>query len=119
MQDSPNAHVVHLWLNSISAIKTLRARRCGPDPWLAKQEAASFASLLACHGLVSSSPVDDPDENFVITRPLRSTIFGNPLLGAAANNPRSDVAGLVSGRTLHEYWMEDSRGRYGVDLAAF
>ncbi|KAG5929018.1 hypothetical protein E4U42_007445 [Claviceps africana] len=74
--------------------------------------------------------IDYPDEDFVITRPLRSTVFGNPVHNAAANIPRSNVpawyrdflnkpGGLNRGHTLHEYWMEDSRGRYGVDLTAF
>ncbi|KAG5973476.1 hypothetical protein E4U55_000504 [Claviceps digitariae] len=74
--------------------------------------------------------VDYPNENFTITGPLKSTIFGNPINDAAANIPRSDVpawyrdflnkpGALNQGHTLHEYWMEDSHGRYGVDLTAF
>ncbi|KAG6006743.1 hypothetical protein E4U21_006728 [Claviceps maximensis] len=74
--------------------------------------------------------VDYPNENFTITGPLKSTIFGNPTDNAAANIPRSDVpawyrdflnkpSALNRGHTLHEYWMEDSHGRYGVDLTAF
>ncbi|KAG5994053.1 hypothetical protein E4U54_003194 [Claviceps lovelessii] len=74
--------------------------------------------------------IDYPNENFTITRPLRSTIYGNPTVEAAANIPRSQVPAwyrdflnkpspLNQGHTLHEYWMEDSYGRYGVDLTAF
>ncbi|MGW6200061.1 M6 family metalloprotease domain-containing protein [Kribbella sp. NPDC055110] len=61
--------------------------------------------------------------------PKGSTAFGN--LSAAANGvPRDQTAQfyrnflntpepLNHGHTLHEYWMEDSGGRYGVDLTAF
>jgi M6 family metalloprotease-like protein len=73
--------------------------------------------------------VDYPDEPFVATRPARSTIFGNPQ-PTAANMTRAQVPGfyrdflnkpstLNNGHTLHEYWMQDSDGRYGVDLTAF
>lgn len=72
--------------------------------------------------------VDYPDQPFVVTQPKNSTIFGNPSL--AGDVPRDQVARfyqdflnqpqrLNHGHTLHEYWMEDSGGRYGVDLTAF
>ncbi|MGW6280152.1 M6 family metalloprotease domain-containing protein [Kribbella sp. NPDC055071] len=73
--------------------------------------------------------LDYPNQDFVITKPKGSTPFGNP--SAAANGvPRDQVAQfyqdllntpgpLNHGHTLHEYWMEDSGGRYGVDLTAF
>ncbi|GLZ09913.1 peptidase M6 [Actinomadura sp. NBRC 104425] len=72
--------------------------------------------------------VDYPDQPFVVTQPKNSTIFGNPTL--VGNVPRDQVAqfyqdflnkpqALNRGHTLHEYWMEDSGGRYGVDLTAF
>ncbi|KAG8424064.1 hypothetical protein J3458_000898 [Metarhizium acridum] len=73
--------------------------------------------------------VDYSDMNFTITGPPNSTIFGTPSADAA-NIPRKDVPAwyrdflnkpgqLNRGHTLHEYWMEDSHGRYGVDLASF
>ncbi|KAK8922204.1 hypothetical protein H634G_00350 [Metarhizium anisopliae BRIP 53293] len=73
--------------------------------------------------------VDYSDLNFTITGPPNSTIFGTPSADAA-NIPRDDVPAwyrdflnkpgqLNRGHTLHEYWMEDSHGRYGVDLTAF
>lgn len=72
--------------------------------------------------------VDYPDQPFVVTKPRNSTIFGNPSL--VGDVPRDQVArfyqdflnrpqALNRGHTLHEYWMEDSGGRYGVDLTAF
>jgi M6 family metalloprotease-like protein len=73
--------------------------------------------------------VDYPDKDFVITQPKNTTPFGNP--SAEANGvPRDKVAqfyhdflnkpgDLNRGHTLHEYWMEDSGGRYGVELDAF
>ncbi|GLW62235.1 peptidase M6 [Actinomadura rubrobrunea] len=72
--------------------------------------------------------VDYPNQPFVVTQPKNSTIFGNPSL--VGNIPREQVPQfyqdflnkpqpLNHGHTLHEYWMEDSGGRYGVELTAF
>ncbi|WP_268244814.1 M6 family metalloprotease domain-containing protein [Pilimelia anulata] len=73
--------------------------------------------------------LDYPDQAFAATQKPKSDVFGNP--GAAASNiPRDQVAGfyrdflnkpneLNRGHTLHEYWMQDSEGRYGVDLTGF
>ncbi|KAI8948756.1 M6 metalloprotease [Xylaria longipes] len=73
--------------------------------------------------------VDYPDLPFIITQEPGSTPF---------KNPQSIVSGLSRDEvpefyrdflnkpnelnrmhTLHEYWMEDSGGRYGVDLTVF
>ncbi|MDG4786566.1 M6 family metalloprotease domain-containing protein [Micromonospora sp. WMMD1102] len=73
--------------------------------------------------------LDYPDQPFVVTQRPRSTVFGNPQ-STAANIPRDQVAtfytdflnrpnDLNRGHTLHEYWMQDSNGRYGVDLTGF
>ncbi|MGW5265070.1 M6 family metalloprotease domain-containing protein [Microbispora sp. NPDC004025] len=73
--------------------------------------------------------VDYPNQPFVVTQPRNSTVFGNPS-AEAHDIPRDRVAKfyqdflntpneLNKGHTLHEYWMEDSGGRYGVDLTAF
>ncbi|KAJ0351254.1 hypothetical protein COL26b_004841 [Colletotrichum chrysophilum] len=73
--------------------------------------------------------VDYPDRNFTISQPAHSTIFNNPQ-PAAADVARENVPtfyrdllntpnDLNQGHTLHEYWMEDSAGRFGVDLTAF
>jgi M6 family metalloprotease-like protein len=73
--------------------------------------------------------VDYPNQDFVATMPKGSTPFGNP--SAEANGvPREQVAAfyqnflntpnaLNRGHTIHEYWMEDSGGRYGVELTGF
>lgn len=73
--------------------------------------------------------VDYPDHDFVITMAENSTVFTNPQ--AAANSlSREDVPTfyrdllnkpqeLNRNHTLHEYWMEDSGGRFGVDVTAF
>ena len=73
--------------------------------------------------------VDYPNQPFVVTQPKHSTPFGNP--SAEANGiPRDQVASfyrdflnkpgaLNHGHTINEYWMEDSGGRYGVQLTAF
>ena len=73
--------------------------------------------------------LDYPNQPFVVTQPKGSTVFANP--SAEANGvPRDQVAqfyedflntpnALNRGHTLHEYWMEDSGGRYGVELTAF
>ncbi|RJE21793.1 hypothetical protein PHISCL_05884 [Aspergillus sclerotialis] len=73
--------------------------------------------------------VDYPDKPFTITLPEESTIFGNPQKGSPKvtreevpkfyhdflNKPNE----LNRGHTMHEYWMTDSQGRFGVDLTAF
>lgn len=73
--------------------------------------------------------VDYTDRPFVVTQATGSTIYGNPLASAPLltrdevpeyyrdllNTP-NDMNG---GHTLHEYWMGDSHGRYGVDLTVF
>ncbi|WP_199521475.1 peptidase M6 [Jiangella anatolica] len=67
--------------------------------------------------------VDFKDVPFVITRPKGSDPFGNPQIDPIA---REDVPQFYRdyymepnehnhGRTIHEYWMEQSRGRLGVD----
>jgi M6 family metalloprotease-like protein len=67
--------------------------------------------------------VDFPDQPFVITQPKHSDLFGNPQIDPI---PRSDVPRFYHdfyltpneynhGRTIHEYWMEQSRGRLGVE----
>lgn len=74
-------------------------------------------------------PVDYPDMDFVVTQTAGSTAFGNPLPIISEMN-RTDVPSyyrdllnkpqdLNYNHTLHEYWMEDSAGRFGVDLTAF
>ncbi|KOS16922.1 hypothetical protein ESCO_004913 [Escovopsis weberi] len=73
--------------------------------------------------------LDFPDKRFVVQGPPRSNVFGNPQ-PSGADVPRDRVpafyrdllnapGGLNGGHTLHEYWMEDSQGRYGVELTAF
>ncbi|KAF2835366.1 M6 family metalloprotease [Patellaria atrata CBS 101060] len=73
--------------------------------------------------------LDYPDVTFTITKPPNSTIFGNPQ-PIASNLTRADVSefyrdllntpsSINRGHTLHEYWMGDSGGRFGVDLTAF
>ncbi|KAI2471594.1 M6 metalloprotease [Annulohypoxylon bovei var. microspora] len=73
--------------------------------------------------------VDYPDMPFVITQGVNSTVFGNPQ-PILSGLDRSEVPAfyrdflnkpqdLNHNRTLHEYWMEDSGGRFGVDLTAF
>ncbi len=72
--------------------------------------------------------VDYPNQPFEVTQPQNSSIFGNPV--KVGDVPREGVAKfyqdllnrpqeLNHGHTLHEYWMEDSGGRYGVDLTGF
>lgn len=73
--------------------------------------------------------VDYPNQPFVVTQPQGSTIFKNPS-AQAHDVPREQVAtfyqdflntpnDLNKGHTIHEYWMEDSGGRIGVELTGF
>lgn len=68
--------------------------------------------------------VDFPDQPFVITQPKGSDFFGNPQIDPIK---RADVPAfyhdfymqpseLNHGRTVQEYWMEQSRGEYGIDF---
>ncbi|MBM2620891.1 M6 family metalloprotease domain-containing protein [Actinoplanes sp. LDG1-06] len=72
--------------------------------------------------------VDYPNQPFVVTQPANSTIFGNP--SGVQNLDRADVprfyrdflnqpGELNRGHTIHEYWMEDSDGRFGIELSAY
>jgi M6 family metalloprotease-like protein len=66
--------------------------------------------------------IDFDDQPFVITLPKGSDPFGNPQIDPV---PRADVAkfyaafwgtpnSLNRGHTIHEYWMEQSRGKIGI-----
>jgi len=66
--------------------------------------------------------IDFDDQPFVITRPKNSDPFGNPQIDPV---PRADVAKFYAsfwgapgplnhGHTIHEYWMEQSRGKVGI-----
>ena len=73
--------------------------------------------------------VDYPDSPFAMTLEPKSDIFGNPQ-PFAPRLDRKDVPGfyrdllntpneLNKGHTIHEYWMGDSFGKYGVNLTVF
>lgn len=66
--------------------------------------------------------VDFPDQPFVITLPAKSDLFGNPQIEPVR---REDVAYFYSdfwlkpsavnhGQTINGYWMEQSRGVFGI-----
>lgn len=66
--------------------------------------------------------VDFPDQPFVITLAKQSDLFGNPQIDPI---PREQVPCFYAdfwgrpnafnhGHTIHEYWMEQSRGRVGI-----
>ncbi len=73
--------------------------------------------------------VDYVDVPFAVTQPQESTVWGTP--GPLAHDiPRADVPqfykdllntpnALNKGHTLNEYWMEDTSGRYGVEIKAY
>lgn len=70
---------------------------------------------------------DYPDLPFVLTLKKGSDLFGNPRIDPVAraavpqfyadfyNTPQA----INHGHTIHEYWMEQSRGRIGVTARAF
>ncbi len=72
--------------------------------------------------------VDFPDQPFVITQPKGSDLFGNPQIDPVK---REDVPQFYSdfwlkpsqvnhGQTINGYWMEQSRGKFGISaLDAF
>ena len=73
--------------------------------------------------------VDYADQDFAITQPEGSTPFGMPT-DEAHDIPRAEVpefyrkllnepSELNRGHTINEYWMEDSAGKFGIELTAF
>jgi hypothetical protein len=72
---------------------------------------------------------DFPGTPFTITQPQGGTVFGTPTTEANAI-PRAQVpafyrdllntpSALNHGQTMNRYWMEDSFGKYGVQLDPF
>jgi hypothetical protein len=70
---------------------------------------------------------DFEDQPFVVTLPSKSDLFGNPQIDPVK---REEVARFYSdfwckpqeinhGRTVNEYWMEQSHGKYGVKFHAY
>ncbi len=66
--------------------------------------------------------IDFPDQPFVITQPKGSDLFGNPQIDPVE---RKDVPEFYSdfwlkpsevnhGQTINGYWMEQSRGKFGI-----
>jgi M6 family metalloprotease-like protein len=73
--------------------------------------------------------VDYPDRPFTVTQPAGSNVFGNPS-ALAHSIPREQVpqfyadflnkpSPLNNFQTMHRYWMENSFGRYGVELVPY
>jgi M6 family metalloprotease-like protein len=70
---------------------------------------------------------DFPDEPFVMTMPKHSDLYGNPQVDPVkrAEVPKfyedfwSRPQPMNHGHTIHEYWMEQSRGKIGVAVTAF
>jgi M6 family metalloprotease-like protein len=72
--------------------------------------------------------IDFPDQPFVITMPRGSDPFGNPQVDPIARDavPRFYADFFVKpgpnnhGQTINGYWMEQSRGRFGItEVATF
>src|SRR3954449_8578393 len=72
---------------------------------------------------------DFDDKPYYVTQPAGSTIYGTPTL-EAHDIPREQVASWYRDflnkpqpinhfQTMNRYWMEDSFGKYGVQLDAF
>jgi M6 family metalloprotease-like protein len=72
---------------------------------------------------------DFPGTPYTITQPQGSTAFGTPT-AEAHDIPRANVANFLKDfyntpqplnhfQTMNRYWMEDSFGRYGVQLDAY
>ena len=72
---------------------------------------------------------DFPDREFIVSQPAGSTIWGTPTT-TANSIPRADVPKFYSDflntpsttnnfQTMNRYWMEDSFGKYGVELTPF
>jgi M6 family metalloprotease-like protein len=70
---------------------------------------------------------DFDDQPFVMTLPRGSDLYGNPQIDPVGREqiPQfyadfyNRVSEINKGHTIHEYWMEQSRGRVGITVAAF
>jgi M6 family metalloprotease-like protein len=72
---------------------------------------------------------DFPDKAFALTQPAGGTVFGTPT-AEAHDIPRAQVPAFLKDflntpqqinhfQTMNRYWMEDTHGRYGVQLDAY
>jgi M6 family metalloprotease-like protein len=97
-----------------------------PDAW--NSPLTSQGSQIQYKGAVIL--LDFNDQPFLITQPVGSHRFGNPLPGLGAPVARDDVDDWMlqflnfpnqfnNGQGIHAYWMEDSYGKIGVDLQTF
>ena len=76
---------------------------------------------------VAIVPADYPDFPFVLTLPRQSDLFGNPRVDPVTRDavPKyyadfyNSVQPVNYGHTIHEYWMEQSRGKIGVTIVGF
>ena len=82
-----------------------------------------------CKWRVALILVDYPDRPFTITQPAGGTVFGTPT-AIAHSIPREQVPQFYADflnkpqplnnfQTMNRYWLEDSFGRYGVELVPF
>ena len=70
---------------------------------------------------------DFADQPFVMTLPKNSDLYGNPQIDPVtrAQIPKfyedlyNKPSAMNKGHTIHEYWMEQSRGRIGITATAF
>ena len=68
-----------------------------------------------------------PDSPFVMTLPKKSDLYGNPQVDPVTREeiPKfyadfwTKPTEINRGHTIHEYWMEQSRGKIGVAVEAF
>ena len=68
--------------------------------------------------------VDFPDQPFVITMPKHSDLFGNPQVDPIRREQVSQFyadfwgkpGALNRDHTIHEFWMEQSRGQVGIPM---
>ena len=68
--------------------------------------------------------VDFPDQPFVITQPKHSDLFGNPQIDPVAREAVPQFyadfwlkpSEVNHGQTINGYWMEQSRGKFGITV---
>jgi M6 family metalloprotease-like protein len=66
--------------------------------------------------------VDFPDQPFVITQPKNSDLFGNPQINPVKGEEVPEFysnfwlkpSAVNHGQTINGYWMEQSRGKFGI-----
>ena len=139
----PNAAILALFMASTLAVTGCEARGGGPgalqpiDPQVVQdQDLMTWDDYRPIPGIDWADPglvpqrgfkialvaIDFPDQPFVITLPQGSDPFGNPQIDPVSREEVPQFyadffmtpSEVNNGQTINGYWMEQSRGKFGI-----